>query len=90
MAKNSIVLLTILILLTWLSPLEVNAQCAMCKAVVESSDNVTDNQQISGEGINAGILYIIFIPYILLCVLGWMFYRTKIKGFLKDMNVIRS
>lgn len=48
------------------------AQCAMCKATVESNGSLT-------EGINAGILYMMFIPYLLLGVLGFIVYRNYKK-----------
>ena len=42
-----------------------NAQCAMCKAVVESSNAP------EAEGLNSGILYLMVIPYLLV---GGLFY----------------
>ena len=50
-----------------------NAQCAMCKAVVESGD------QTMAEGINNGITYLMVFPYILIGVLFYFIYRYK-KG----------
>ncbi len=48
------------------------SQCAMCKAVVESSDQ--------GEGINNGILYLMFIPYVLIGTVGYFIYRHYKKN----------
>lgn len=49
-----------------------NAQCSMCSAVVESS-------QKSGydlaQGLNAGILYLMAIPYALLIGMGFLLFR---------------
>ncbi|WP_223266525.1 hypothetical protein [Luteibaculum oceani] len=67
---------------------EANAQCAMCKAVTESSSQADPNQLNTGAGINKGIIYIMFIPYLLLGFLFWHFFKDRIKGFLLDMGVI--
>ena len=50
------------------------AQCAMCRAVLESgADNTV------AEGINNGIVYLMAIPYVLIGVLLYFVYR-KIKS----------
>lgn len=50
------------------------AQCAMCRAVLESNgDNAV------AEGINNGIVYLMAIPYILVGVLIFVVYR-KVKS----------
>lgn len=51
----------------------VSAQCAMCKAVVESGDNAM------AEGINNGILYLMAMPYILVIVAALLFYKYYLK-----------
>jgi len=66
-------LLLILILLIS-TPLD--AQCAMCRAVLESEEG-----QGTAKGINDGIIYLMAIPYILIGGIGyliyWKFYRVK-------------
>ena len=52
--------------------LSVYSQCAMCKAVVESSGQ--------GEGVNNGIIYLMFIPYILIGTVGYFIYRHYKKN----------
>ncbi|MBT4779239.1 MAG: hypothetical protein HON97_02205 [Polaribacter sp.] len=48
-----------------------NAQCAMCKAVVENGD-------ISmAEGVNNGITYLMVFPYLLIGGLFYTLYRYK-------------
>ena len=47
------------------------AQCAMCKAVVESGD------QEMAEGINSGITYLMIFPYLLVALLGYVLFRYK-------------
>ncbi|MBT8321335.1 MAG: hypothetical protein KJO90_06660 [Eudoraea sp.] len=53
-----------------LLPLVSRAQCAMCRAVLESGDNNT-----VAEGINNGIVYLMAIPYILVGVIFYLVYR---------------
>lgn len=50
------------------------AQCAMCKAVVESGDAEV------AEGLNDGIMYLMVFPYILVGGLLYFIYRYKIKS----------
>lgn len=53
-----------------------NAQCAMCRAVLESEEG-----QSTAEGVNNGIMYLMSIPYLLVAGFGfiiyWKFFRTK-------------
>ncbi|MDX1314756.1 MAG: hypothetical protein R3356_04585 [Eudoraea sp.] len=58
-----------LVVLTFL-PLVSRAQCAMCRAVLESGDN-----NAVAEGINNGIVYLMAIPYILVGVIFYIVYR---------------
>lgn len=62
----------ILILLLFVS-IPVEAQCAMCRAVLESEEG-----QSTAKGINNGIIYLMAIPYILIGGLGYFIYR-KLK-----------
>ncbi|TNJ41925.1 hypothetical protein KFZ70_02885 [Tamlana fucoidanivorans] len=45
------------------------AQCAMCRAVLESEQG-----QSAAEGINDGIVYLMAIPYLLIGGLGYFIY----------------
>lgn len=49
-----------------------NAQCAMCRAVLESGSD-----QKVAEGVNNGIMYLMIIPYILVAVVGYFVYKSK-------------
>ncbi|SVC18870.1 uncharacterized protein METZ01_LOCUS271724 [marine metagenome] len=51
-----------------------NAQCAMCKAVVEA--NLESGGSI-GAGLNDGILYLMAMPYISMIVVGLIWYNLK-------------
>lgn len=57
-----------------LLPQESVGQCAMCRAVLESS-----GENSMAEGINDGIVYLMAIPYILVATLFYFVYR-KIKS----------
>lgn len=48
------------------------AQCSMCNAVVESGQK---NGSELAEGLNAGILYLMGIPYALLLLMGIILFR---------------
>ncbi|NLP58484.1 hypothetical protein [Lutibacter sp. B1] len=51
-----------------------NAQCAMCKAVVESG-NASE-----AEGLNSGILYLMIFPYLLVGALLYFIIKNKRKN----------
>ncbi|TXB67213.1 hypothetical protein FRY74_03235 [Vicingus serpentipes] len=54
-----------------------NAQCAMCKAVAESD---LAGGGTAAQGINEGILYLMFIPYILIGGVGYFIYKHYMKN----------
>lgn len=58
-----------------LASIDTNAQCAMCRRVAESSTEAKDNKV--GRGLNAGILYLLAIPYVLGGVGAFMWYKNK-------------
>ncbi|MEP5339366.1 MAG: hypothetical protein ABJL44_04045 [Algibacter sp.] len=68
--KNKIIFFLIFLLFF----LETNAQCAMCRAVLESEEG-----QTTAEGINNGIVYLMAIPYMLVAGLGYFIYRKFYK-----------
>lgn len=50
------------------------AQCAMCRAVLESGED-----QSMAEGINDGIVFLMAVPYLLVAVIGFVIYRKFSK-----------
>lgn len=58
--------------------LQTNAQCAMCRAVLENEEG-----QAAAKGINDGIVYLMSIPYIIVFSLGlfiyWKYFKVKKK-----------
>lgn len=64
-------LVKIFFLLTIFLLIQVNtfAQCAMCRASVEN--NVANGETSIGAGLNAGILYLFVMPYLMAMVIGF-------------------
>ena len=56
------------------------AQCAMCKASVESD---LKNGGSIGTGLNTGILYLMAVPYIFLMIGGYFFFKKPIDAKIK-------
>lgn len=50
------------------------AQCAMCRAVVEQGGEAT------AEGINSGIVYLMAFPYLIIAVSIFLLYRNWKKN----------
>ena len=69
MMKNSFavrpLILAIILGAFLIVPHEALAQCAMCRAVLESEGNAD-----VAEGINDGIVYLMAIPYVLIAGIG--------------------
>lgn len=65
----------VLILVVLLFSIATNAQCAMCRAAIESEGNTT-----KAEAVNDGIVYLMVIPYILVGVIGFAIYRMRKKA----------
>lgn len=66
--------LLLLVFFFLIASVSLEAQCAMCRAALESE---ADNSQ--AEGVNNGIVYLMAIPYLLVGGLFYLIYR-KIRG----------
>ena len=66
----------ILFVLCNLFSLSIKAQCAMCKASVETN---LDAGGTKGTGINEGILYLMAMPYIAMLIFGAFYIIQKRK-----------
>lgn len=51
------------------------AQCAMCRATIEN--NVSNGEIGIGAGLNFGILYLFVMPYLLIGLVGFLWYRNS-------------
>jgi len=53
---------------------QLNAQCAMCRAVLESQSNTAQ-----AEGVNNGIIFLMAVPYVLVGIIVFFIYKTFSK-----------
>lgn len=60
--------------LFFLFSLESQAQCAMCRAVLESEEG-----GVKAEAINDGIVYLMALPYVLVGIVGYAIYKIRSK-----------
>ncbi len=77
MAYQKSIWFGILLIIAIFFPYDVEAQCAMCRASVESN-MLADGRQV-GAGLNQGILYLMVMPYIILSILGYLWYQNSKK-----------
>lgn len=64
--------------------LTASAQCAMCRATLEN--NVSNGNIGIAEGINFGILYLFFAPYLAVAVIAYLWYRTSKSNERKEFT----
>jgi hypothetical protein len=55
-----------------LLPIASKAQCAMCRAALESEEG-----GVKAEAVNDGIVYLMAIPYVLVGILGYAIYKMR-------------
>lgn len=65
----------VLLVVFFLVEFSASAQCAMCRAVLQSGDD-----QGIAEGINDGIVYLMAIPYILVGGVFFLVYKKMKKS----------
>ena len=76
--------LFIFLFVTILSVSDGQAQCAMCRASVESNMKADSG---SGKGLNTGILYLMTIPYLLVGGLAYLWYANSRKESEKQQKI---
>lgn len=64
----------IVLLFTIFYSLNASAQCAMCRAVLE-----TEEGGVKAEAVNDGIVYLMAFPYILVGIIGYVVYKSRQK-----------
>lgn len=62
------------LIIFFLYSLNTQAQCAMCRASLESEGNTT-----KAEAVNDGIVYLMVIPYVLVGIVGIIVYQMYSK-----------
>lgn len=71
----------VLVMLLVLVAVNSQAQCAMCAAVSETSQEAGSSV---ADGLNKGILYILITPYLILATLGYFWWRGRRKARLAE------
>jgi hypothetical protein len=79
MKKLRIVVLSAFVLL--ITQANVWAQCAMCRGSVESQVSAGDTSVAAN--LNFGILYLFFTPYLIVGVIGFLWYRSSKRNVKK-------
>tara|TARA_B100000287_G_C20012889_1_gene535315 strand:+ start:16 stop:249 length:234 start_codon:yes stop_codon:yes gene_type:complete len=76
---RKVIILSSFFLFVFAFSIDIYAQCAMCKAVVET--NLEGGMNKIGSGLNTGILYLMAVPYISVLLFGifWYFQNKKMK-----------
>ena len=59
------------------------AQCPMCKIAAESN---LENGGTSGKGLNSGILYMLLMPYLLVGIIGFVWYKNRKKDSIEKFE----
>ena len=70
--KFRILLVVVFVLLI---SFDASAQCAMCRAVLETEDG-----QSAAKGINNGIVYLMAFPYLLMAGVGYFIWKSRRKS----------
>jgi hypothetical protein len=65
-----------------LLPFVSNAQCAMCRAALDSEET-----GVTAEAVNDGIIYLMAIPYVLVGILGYAIYKMRFGKKKKKLGV---
>lgn len=61
------------------------AQCAMCRGTVEST--VSNGRSVVASQLNIGIIYLLAIPYLIVTVIGYMWYRNSKREYGKRLEI---
>lgn len=69
-------IVTIVLALIVLADTAMQAQCPMCRMSAESN---LKNGGTDGRGLNTGILYMFFLPYLLVAAIGFWWYKNRNK-----------
>ncbi len=78
--------ISVLIGICLLFTANVSAQCAMCRATIESS--ISDGGGIA-NGLNTGIIYLMLMPYVLLASIGYFWYKHSKQATEKRMRILQ-
>jgi len=74
MKFSHIIFSTLLFVVLLFLPEILNAQCPMCKISAESNLNAGGT---AGKGLNKGIMYLFFTPYIVIGGLAYLWWKNR-------------
>ncbi|MES2520968.1 MAG: hypothetical protein V4585_22840 [Bacteroidota bacterium] len=63
------------------------AQCAMCRMTVEST--VSNGRSQIASNLNHGILYLLSAPYLLVAIIGYLWWRSSKKN-MSPQTILRQ
>lgn len=66
--------IALVLAIQWMGASECLAQCPMCRMSAES--NLSNGGSV-GKGLNTGIIYMLATPYLLVSVLGFIWWRNR-------------
>ena len=64
-----------LLLVLLVSTVSLKAQCAMCKTTIVN--NVSNGELSLAEGLNFGIMYLFTTPYLVILLIGFLWYKKS-------------
>lgn len=79
--------LVVTLLLTIFTLGQTMAQCAMCRTTIEN--NVSAGDTSLASGLNLGIMYLFFAPYVVLGVIAFLWYRKSKQEHGKKIRLVR-
>lgn len=79
MKNKSLINIVLLLVVFLLWTIDAEAQCAMCRAVLESQEDSS-----AAKGINNGIMYLMAFPYLLVGGIGVAIYRHRKKNKIEE------
>lgn len=71
---NRVKIIFILTVMLIATAVDLSAQCPMCRIAAESN---LENGGSAGVGLNTGILYMLTLPYLLVAVIAFIWYRNR-------------
>ncbi len=76
LSKTLIAFVAILAIITFVGIPEAIAQCPMCRMSAESN---LQNGGTGGKGLNAGILFMLSLPYLIVGSIGYIWWKNQKK-----------
>jgi hypothetical protein len=74
MRNNFLSCILLVVVLLFITNVDLLAQCPMCKMSAESN---LKSGGTAGKGLNSGILYLLAMPYIMVSVLGYVWWKKR-------------